>query len=135
VAYYSVRTTPWQRLGNFFRGLPGSRALPWRYVVGGVSDAADEVPDKLVLRTAVIVQSGDRQTWLVFDCPRHLGERIMLNLSTRRRPSWKIGAESVLSVYPSVDAAHAGARCHFWLRRGRIDWAKEDTRGPERYLH
>ena len=131
MSYRSITSGLGPRLGIFFRRLPGAHLLPWRFLISGAADAADEVPDKIAPRSAVLVRSGDRLTWLVFDCPRHRNERVMLNLSARRRPSWKILDESNLTVYPSVDALHAGGRCHFWVKRGRVKWVKEDVRRME----
>ena len=113
------------RFEMWLRTLPGSRLLPWPYLVVGTVAAADEVPDRLSPRTAIVVQPNGRATWLVFDCPHHTDQRIMLNLSTRRRPYWTIGEGSKLTVYPSIDAFHAAGRCHFWMRRGRVRWAKK----------
>jgi hypothetical protein len=124
VAYHSISLTVGQRLGLWLRQLPGSRLLPWRYLIVGTVQAADEVPDELAACTAVVVQSAGRLTWIAFDCPRHGNERIMLNLSTRRRPYWIIQEESKLTLYPSIDAVHVGSRCHFWIRRGHLKWAK-----------
>ncbi|MGW1341372.1 DUF6527 family protein [Kribbella sp. NPDC002412] len=111
--------------------------MPWRYIIVGVVDAADEIPLELAARTAVLVQSANRPTWIAFDCPRHRDQRIMLNLSTRRRPYWTIHDRATLTLRPSIDATHNGSRCHFWLRRGHLRWAKlirlnKEGRGYER---
>ncbi|MEU0879531.1 DUF6527 family protein [Lentzea sp. NPDC005914] len=132
MSYHSTRTSFIDRLMLRLRKLPGSRHLPWPYIVAGHADAADEIPEKLVARTAVTVQSGDRHTWVAFDCPRHPNERIMLNLSTSRRPCWRINSEQPFTLYPSVDATHSGGRCHFWVRRGRLKWAAEPMGKSER---
>jgi hypothetical protein len=132
VSYYPFPTSIKQQVGLWLRGLPGSRHLPWPYVLVGFTDAADEIPDRIAARTAVVVQSGDRRTWIAFDCPRHRGERIMLNLSTSRRPCWRINEEPKLTLYPSIDAFHSEDRCHFWIKRGRLRWVKEAIRPSER---
>ncbi|MFC4859458.1 DUF6527 family protein [Actinophytocola glycyrrhizae] len=125
VSYDSTITSVWQHLGLAVRRLPGSRYLPWSYIVAGTAEAADEIPRKLIPRTVVVVRVGDRRTWIAFDCPRHHNERVMLNLSTRRRPCWRIEQEPKLTLYPSVDAYHSGQRCHFWVRQGKPKWVEE----------
>jgi uncharacterized protein DUF6527 len=134
VPYHSTSTSFVNQLALWFRRLPGSRHLPWPYIVVGYADAADEIPEQLAARIAVTVQAGDRYTWIAFDCPRHPNERIMLNLSTKRRPYWKISDEQKMTLHPSVDAFHSGGRCHFWIRHGRLKWAEEVMRPSERIV-
>jgi hypothetical protein len=122
MSYRTAEMTLLRRFSLWLRKLPGGRRLPWRYLLVGEADAADEIPRRLRHRTAVLVRPGLRQTWLIFDCPRHCSERIMLNLSRRRRPYWTIEDLSRLTVYPSVDASHGSDRCHFWLKNGWIKW-------------
>ena len=124
MAYRPSSVTAGHKLGLWLRRLPGSRFIPWRYIVVGAVDAADEVPDVLAPRTAIVVKATDRATWVAFNCPRHSHEKILLNLSNRRRPFWTIEAEHMLTLRPSIDAHHGGTRCHFWISRGRIKWAK-----------
>lgn len=126
MAYHPTNVSLGQRLRVWMRGLPGGRHFPWQYLLVGSVEVADEIPDELAARTAVLVQPDSYPTWLAFDCPRHPNERIMLNLSMRRRPYWKILEDTRLSVFPSIDAQHSGTRCHFWLKRGRPQWAIED---------
>lgn len=132
MSYNSTPISFWQRVGLWIRRLPGCRYLPWPYVIVGVTDAADEIPDKIPPRTVVVVQAGYRRTWVAFDCPKHRSERIMLNLSTRRRPYWRIDQEPRLTLHPSVDAVHVGDRCHFWMRHGQPNWVKEAIKNTER---
>jgi hypothetical protein len=56
----------------------------------------------------------------------------MLNLSTRRRPYWRIDQEPRVTLHPSVDALHSGGRCHFWMRHGQPNWVKEVANNTER---
>jgi hypothetical protein len=137
MGYHPTSTDVGHRLGLWLRQLPGSRLLPWRYLIVGTVEAADDIPDELAARTAVVVQSVGRPTWIALDCPRHGSERILLNLSIRRRPYWTIQEESRLTLTPSIDAFHLGSRCHFWIRRGHLKWAKmvrsnEERLGSER---
>jgi hypothetical protein len=112
------------RLALMARGLPILRLVPWRYRIIGIADAADELPTTLPVRTAMLVGMADRVSWLAFDCPRHRGERILLNLSFARRPRWVVETSDLLSLSPSVDTLHCGSRCHFWIKRGAVRWVK-----------
>jgi len=114
-----------QYLAILVRCIPGLRALPWRYRITGVVDAADEIPRVLLPRTAVLAGGLANAKWVAFDCPRHATERILLNLSTGRRPRWKTDSTDVLGVRPSVDAVHGGTRCHFWIRHGKVSWVED----------
>jgi hypothetical protein len=108
----------------WLRRLPGSRFWPWRYILIGSVQAADEVPVILPARTAVVVLAGERQTWLAFDCPKHHHERILLNLSAARRPRWSLETRNPLTIFPSIDADHKEGRCHFWIKRGKVKWGE-----------
>lgn len=103
---------PWQR---------------WRVVLS--VDAGDEVPDSIPHNGAVLVEVRGKPTWLAFDCPCGTGHRIMLNLSRSRWPRWTVKSRSPLTVAPSVDAVNAGRRCHYYLERGKVVWARELRKG------
>jgi hypothetical protein len=106
----------------WLRSLPGAKLWPWRYLVIISVQAADEVPAKLPARTAVVVTSKGRPSWIAFDCPRHRRERLLINLSSARRPRWSLQTDTLLTLSPSIDAVHHGERCHFWIRRGKVVW-------------
>lgn len=101
--------------------------LPWKKwrVVLHV-EAADEIPEYLPRRGAVLVTPTDAATWIAFDCPCRQKHRVVLNLDTRRRPSWQILNKEPLSLSPSIDDVRANRRCHYFLRGGRITWVTED---------
>lgn len=108
----------WQRLPLPWR--------PWR-IVGHVP-AGDEVPDRLPRRGVVLVEPGEGPTWAAFDCPCRTGHRLMVNLDTRRRPAWHIDSPRPLTIRPSIDDITAERRCHFVIRRGKIEWARNEQR-------
>lgn len=107
------------------RRIPVLGAMPWRYRINGVAEAADELPVTLLPRTAMLVGTPDKANWVAFDCPRHSSERILLNLSATRRPHWTVNSEGLLTIAPSIDAIHRGSRCHFWIRRGKVRWTED----------
>src|SRR5690242_6756094 len=106
------------RISTWLRRLPGAKLWPWRYIVIGSVHAADEVPTKLPVRTAIVVKANGRASWVAFDCPKHRGERMLINLSPARRPRWSLQTDTALSLSPIVNAVHHGERCHFWIREG-----------------
>ncbi len=89
-----------------------------------IVESADEIPDFLPDRGAVLVLSGGRKKWLAFDCPCGSGHRIMLNLDSARKPFWTITSASSkrLSIRPSVDFRGDNRRCHYVVRNGNIHW-------------
>ena len=100
----------------------------WRIVLQ-VNDA-DEVPDRLPSRGIAIVGVDKFPKWLVFDCPCRRGHRIMLNLDSRRRPTWRVVKRRPLTTTPSIDDLSLD-RCHFFIRNGKIQWV-EDSAGVAR---
>lgn len=68
-----------------------------------------------------------RPTWAAFDCPCKLKHRIMLNLSTDRRPTWRLSGKRSVTLSPSIDAWTGHIRCHFWVKDGQIKWVTERT--------
>jgi hypothetical protein len=103
--------------------------LPWRRwrLVGNV-DAGDEVPHRLPRKGVVLVGPPDSPTWAAFDCPCAQGHRLMVNLDQRRRPAWRVESLSPLSIRPSLDDITPTRRCHFFISRGRITWARDGPR-------
>ena len=113
-----------RRLVTWWRWLP----LPWRTwkVVLSVAEA-DEIPDQIAARGAVIVGSAAGPKWLAFDCPCRRHHRVILNLSPSRRPVWRVLTKSPLSLIPSVDEISDGQRCHYVLQRGEVRWVRKRT--------
>lgn len=93
----------------------------WRVVT--VVESADEIPNRLPRNGAVLVGDADRTKWIAFDCPCRTGHRILLNTDRNRRPSWTVSPDRRLSIQPSVDYQGADRNCHYFIRKGRVDWA------------
>lgn len=49
----------------------------------------------------------------------------MLNADHARRPAWSLRSARHLTVQPSVDFRDDRMRCHYFIRGGRILWAKD----------
>jgi hypothetical protein len=93
----------------------------------GIVDSADEIPERLPRHAAIIVGSVNRIKWLAFDCPCGAGHRVLINCDAERRPAWSVMLSSYgrLSIAPSVDQVNQGRRCHYFVRNGKIIWAKD----------
>lgn len=73
----------------------------------------------------VIVRDGEHAKWACMRCPCGCGADIKLSLNPSRRPRWTVEQDWLLrpSVSPSVHRKE-GCCCHFWIRRGRVDWCR-----------
>lgn len=55
-------------------------------------------------------------------CPCGCGHRVMLNLLDQHSCEFVNGLPT---VYPSILAADAPCRSHFWIRKGEVVWAEK----------
>lgn len=100
---------------------------PWRHWrVTALVGSADEVPETLVGKEAILVGSLSSPKWLAFDCPCRSGHRILLNLDQSRYPFWTLVELSKMTVRPSIDFRDNRRRCHYIVAHGRIHWAKDE---------
>jgi hypothetical protein len=100
--------------------------LPWRgWRIVLAVEAADEIPERLPSKGAVLVGTLERPKWLAFDCPCKSGHRIMVTLDSGHRPHWKLLGQKKLSVMPSIDYCAPGRRCHYFIKDGKTVWAKD----------
>lgn len=100
----------------------------WRWRVIGATESADEVPDHLPRNAVALVGDAGRIKWIVFDCPCRTGHRIMLNADQARQPNWTLKQLPRLTISPSIDSRGSQRRCHYFIRNGRILWAKDSDR-------
>lgn len=110
------------RLKGFplFDWIPGRS---WRIVA--TVDAADEIPDKLPAKGAVLVGSPKHPKWLAFDCPCKTGHRILVSLDRAHFPHWTLYDAKKLTISPSIDYVSPERRCHYLVRGGKIFWVKQ----------
>jgi len=106
---------------SFWQWLPIHR---WRIV--GMVESADEIPEKLPPKGAVLVGTKNYSKWLAFDCPCGGRHRIMLNMDQHRWPNWTIQSLKPMTINPSVDSWEKGQRCHYFIRKGRVQWVPND---------
>jgi len=107
---------------TWWKWLPFQR---WRVV--GAAEAADQVPDCLPRNGVALVAASGRTKWIVFDCPCRTGHRIMLNADASRRPYWAMQSSRHLTIFPSIDFRGKTTRCHYFIRNGQIQWAKDGS--------
>lgn len=105
---------------SWWKWLPYQR---WRII--GEVESADEIPDKLPKNAAVVVIASNGPKWIVFDCPCQTGHRIMLNADRSRRPYWTLQKAKRLTIFPSVDFRGTSKRCHYFVRNGKVAWARD----------
>lgn len=113
--------------------------VPWhswlprrRYWVAGMVEAADEVPERLPRKALIVVERGGRPSWVAFDCPCSRCHRLLIPLSSRVSPHWRLSDSKRPSLAPSVDSTDGELRCHFWLKNGLIQWAGRQPMTRER---
>ncbi|WP_409996299.1 DUF6527 family protein [Rhizobium leguminosarum] len=116
-------TVAWPMKIAWWHWLPFQR---WRIV--GESDSADEIPDRLPRNGVALVGDTEWAKWIVFDCPCRKGHRIMLNADPGRKPCWTLNQTKPVTISPSIDFRDSQRRCHYFIRSGRILWAKDSDR-------
>ena len=111
--------------------IPWWQWLPiWSWRVVEIVESADEVSIRLPRNGAAFVGSAAAPKWIAFDCPCRSGHRIMINADSKRKPVWQLGAkpEYRLTISPSIDYTDGARRCHYFVRGGKILWAKDTVR-------
>jgi hypothetical protein len=80
-------------------------------------------PKEMTDGVMVVVRDNGMEKWACLRCPGGCGERIQLSLSEKRRPRWSVTVDAIgrPTVTPSVHVLN-DCRCHFWIRRGAINW-------------
>lgn len=75
--------------------------------------------------TLFIVGVAPHLKWAYLQCPCGCGDLIMLSLAKDASPSWRVKLDRLgrPSLSPSVNKT-SGCRSHFWLRKGKIEWAR-----------
>ncbi len=93
---------------------------------------ADRMPADMEIKSdeLVVVESDGFRKWACLKCPGGCGVKIALSLNPNRRPRWRVATDWFArpSIEPSVHQMN-DCRCHFWVRRGVIEWCP-DGRPP-----
>ena len=103
------------------------RLEPVQFTVTTIADH----PDLTTLAPGQIYIVGDPafQKWAFLKCPCGCGQPIMLSLSQKRRPRWRIEIDwyGRPTVKPSIWQT-AGCYSHFIIKQGRIHWTADTGR-------
>ncbi|OYV32711.1 MAG: hypothetical protein B7Z80_26130 [Rhodospirillales bacterium 20-64-7] len=99
------------------------------------ADLSSRVTDRMPLDSdvkegeLVIVENNGLQKWACLKCPGGCGLKIALSLNFERRPRWRVCRDWIgrPSIEPSIHQKNA-CQCHFWIRRGQIQWCPDGHR-------
>lgn len=70
-----------------------------------------------------IVTDGNKNKWVVFQCPNKCDRRVEVNLMRSKYPYWTVKIKKKkVSLYPSVVVQGCGT--HFWLTDSKVVTAK-----------
>lgn len=110
------------RSGVVFRAWLLRRPLPY----GAVT--VEELPDELDARTLYVVGEKGYVWFAAMLCPCGCGSTLHLNMLPDSRPRWKLTEhrDGTPSLHPSVWRVK-GCGSHFFLRRGLIDWCRDES--------
>lgn len=84
-----------------------------------------EIPRK---RTVYIIGGREHPFYAAIVCPRDgCGHVAHLGVSNQfaRHKRWRISEkkDGTISLFPSVHVTGRKCRCHYWLRKGKIEWS------------
>ncbi len=85
-----------------------------------------ELPIELSRRVIYTIGSPAKPKRALFICPCGHDHHIDLPIATDPHEigTWHLSPETRGPTFsPSIDIVDRGRRCHFWLRRGTIQWA------------
>jgi hypothetical protein len=90
-----------------------------------------ELPQGLHPREVALLGSAERPKWLLMQCPCGQGHMLSISLQGSHDPHWDLALDpDGPTLFPSVDS-RTEIRCHFVLRRGRVQWVTDRPRyGP-----
>jgi hypothetical protein len=87
-----------------------------------------DVPEDMSAETVYVAGTPERMKWAVFVCPCDFGHDITVSLQEEDHPHWRLRVDRGRpTIYPSIDVLD-GRRCHYWIIRGRVQWAPSAPR-------
>ena len=95
---------------------------PYRTIVVRIA-----LPGKLRKKTLYVVEEDGFEEQAAMICPRCHDHILHMNLLPDERPCWKVirHEDGTATLHPSV-WRRKGCGIHFWFRRGRVHWVKDD---------
>lgn len=92
-----------------------------------IGQNAEDVPDRLAPQTVYLIGDEGSSPWVAaLLCPCGCAELIQLSLISHDSPSWRVhvGNNRRVTLHPSIWRVR-GCHSHFFVRNGRILWAKD----------
>jgi hypothetical protein len=84
-----------------------------------------DIPEKLG-SDVFIVGAESSPKWVVLGCPCGCGDKIEVNLQRSRRPVWMLREKGgKITLDPSLWVSKEKCGSHFWIRDGRVIWARD----------
>lgn len=104
-----------------WRAILGWFFPPYKTVV-----ANGNLPPMLKRRTLYIVEEDGFEEQAAMLCPCNCGRVVHMNLLTDERPCWRVTRhdDGTATLHPSV-WRKKDCGCHFWFKRGRIEWCSD----------
>lgn len=101
---------------KYWRTKKFKRAVLFEYKSLVYVSSMSEIPNEKLGDKIYIIERGNINRWLVFDCPRGHNKRIEVNLMKSHYPFWKAQIyKGKISLSPSVAVDDGNCDCHFWL--------------------
>jgi len=89
-----------------------------------------EIPQQLG-RKLYVVGNKQHAKWAILACPCPNHERIDVNLMESRSPRWDLRVRGGrVTLWPSLWMPASDCGSHFWIRRGRVIWVRDDLALP-----
>lgn len=89
----------------------------------------EDNPDhkKVTGRKLFVVGGKKYSKWVFMKCPCGCGEVLTLSLMKNHTPSWtlKVDKFSRATLSPSI-WKQDGCKSHFWIRKGKLEWAYDE---------
>jgi hypothetical protein len=84
-------------------------------------------PESIQAGSMIIVGGDNFTKWAYFKCPCGCGDVLSLSLMNSVKPNWwlEIDDKGLPTIYPSVWKKD-GCESHFWIKKGRVRWARFD---------
>jgi len=89
------------------------------------------IPENLLL---IVEEEKKYKKWVYLRCPCGCKELILLSLSKKSYPHWKIklNRQNIPTIFPSIRRT-SGCRSHFWIYQGIVYWCKYYFDGYSNY--
>lgn len=82
-------------------------------------------PEEVEINIVYVVGGRNYVKWAYLRCPDNCGEIIMLNLSEKIKPLWRVKQDKKgrVTIHPSIHKLD-GCKSHFWIKKGNLIWSQ-----------